>query len=301
MRRDDLISKVYGGNKFYKLYYNLLNARQLAAKTIVSFGGAYSNHLHALAAVGSELKLKTVGIVRSYANSPATACFDTPTMIDAKAWGMQLLGLNKNDYQRKDISALLPILNTSNEIYHLIPEGGENLAGVRGCTHLGYAIEKQLHSMALAKEGNVTVCCASGTGATLAGLCASLPEAIQCLGFSVLKGQDRLSAKVERWLQLLGTENNNWKVISGYHHGGYGRVSPELISFIQGLEQDNDCLLDPVYTGKMLWGIRELASQGYWKPGTHVVAIHSGGIQGRRGFDLETPDHFGLKKSCNSV
>jgi 1-aminocyclopropane-1-carboxylate deaminase len=291
LRRDDLISKYYGGNKFYKLYYNLLNAKQLGANTIVSFGGAYSNHLYALAALGKELNFNIIGFVRSYSSSNEPFKNLSPTLEDAKSWGMQLYGLNKIDYQRKDISAFLPILK-GKDYFYIIPEGGENLAGVRGCVHLGLSIEQQLQVLSTEQnshlaEQKLSICCATGTGSTLAGICSSINEDSECLGFSVLKGKDQLSPKVENWLANLGVDKKNWKIISGFHHGGYGRVTKELLKFMAELERLNNCLFDPVYTAKMLFGIYSLAKQGYWQPGSKIVAIHSGGIQGRRGYELE--------------
>ncbi len=249
---------------------------QQGAKAIVSYGGVYSNHLYALAAAGKELNIPTIGIVRGYESAALT-----PTLADAVAYGMQLCFLSKKDYRVKNISQILPILNKYQN-YYMIPEGAENLAGSRGCMALSAALSEQLPT-------DYTLCCPVGTGSTLAGLVAGAStdahREIQYLGFSVLKGKDKLSAKIHRQIALLGKDNNDWQLITGFHHGGYGKVSAELLEFMSLFEKRNNVLLDPVYTAKMLWGIETMAAQGFWPKGSTVVAIHTGGLQGRRGFD----------------
>jgi len=279
LRRDDELP-VAPGNKFYKLYYNLLNARQQGCHTLVSFGGAYSNHIYALAAASNLLGLESVGIIRGHQPKMLS-----PTLSDASEFGMKLHFLNKKDYGRKDIRSLLPILKGMLGEYYLIPEGGENLAGVRGCIAIAQAISKQL-------QQPYTLCSAVGTGSTLAGLIAGSPPQTQVLGVRVLKGADSLTSKVHEWLSVLGASvvpkmnRVKWQIETDYHHGGYAKTNSELMGFMHRFEQRNAVLLDPVYTAKMLWAIEALAKQGYWPEGSHIVAIHSGGLQGRRGFDL---------------
>jgi 1-aminocyclopropane-1-carboxylate deaminase len=288
LRRDDEISSLYSGNKFYKLYYNLKHAVALDAQAIVSFGGNYSNHLYALAAMGQELGLQTVGVVRGY-----EAAALSPTLKDARSLGMRLFFLGKKDYRSKDISHILPLLNKQYKSLYLIPEGGENLAGVRGCLAMGRAIETQM-SKRLA-DAEYTVCCAVATGSTFAGLIAASPRHAKCLGISVLKGEDTLVAKVQYWLSLLGVQSSQrWHICNRYHHGGYAKVSPPLIAFMRDLETLNNIQLEPVYMAKLLWGIKELATNNYWsgsasipRKETNLVVIHSGGLQGRRGFNLD--------------
>ena len=273
MRRDDQVSSAYSGNKYYKLYYTLRNAQQQGADALVSFGGPYSNHLHALANLGRAVNLPTVGLVRGYEQVPLT-----PTLNDALAAGMRLFFLNKKDYRSKNIAPILPVLKRDFKHPYLIPEGGESLAGVRGCMAMGWAIDQQL------SYTPYTLCSAVGTGTTLAGLIAASPRA-SVLGFSALKGEGSLTQKVERWLGLLGRQGRvPWRLVSDYHCGGYAKTSPELLDFMAAFEARNHLLLEPVYTAKMLWGMEKLAEQGYWPRGSTLVAIHSGGLQGRRGF-----------------
>lgn len=287
LHRDDQISPLYSGNKFYKLYYNLKHAVALNAHAIVSYGGNYSNHLYALAAMGQELGLQTVGIVRGYESAELS-----PTLKDAQNFGMKLYFLGKTAYRRKDISEILPMLNKQYKSLYFIPEGGENLAGVRGCLAMGKAVEAQMSRRFASAE--YTICCAVATGSSFAGLIAASPLRAKCLGISVLKGEDTLTAKVEHWLSLLGLQKSEqWQLCNQYHHGGYARVTPELLAFMGELELLNNIKLDPVYTAKLLWAVKELAMQQYWPRSasssskiTNIVAIHSGGIQGRRGFNL---------------
>lgn len=222
--------------------------------------------------------MNSVGIIRGYKPKKLS-----PTLSDAVDFGMKIHFLGKKDYGRKDIRPLLPILKALSGKYYLIPEGGENLAGVRACAAIAQSTARQL------KEP-YTLCSAVGTGSTLAGLIAGSSASTKLLGISVLKGEDSLSAKVREWLNLLGIDSHSpsadWNIETGFHHGGYAKISPELLRFMSEFEQRNHLLLDPVYTVKMLWAIETLAKQGYWAKDSRVVAIHSGGLQGRRGFDL---------------
>ncbi len=254
-----------------------MNAQQQGCNAVVSFGGAYSNHIYSLAAAAKDLGLDSVGIIRGYASQELS-----PTLQNASDWGMKLHFLGRKDYKNKDILGLLPILKEKFGEFYLIPEGGENLAGVRGAMAISNALAEQLEIT------DYTLCAAVGTGSTLAGLIAGATGSVRCLGISVLKGEDRISSKVNHWLHLLGPHSKSWRIEYGFHHGGYARTSPELLYFMREFEERNQLLLDPVYTAKLMWGIQILAQQGYWQPGSHVVAIHSGGLQGRRGFNLSS-------------
>lgn len=277
LRRDDIASEHYPGNKFYKLFYNIRSILEAGHKTVVSFGGAYSNHIHALAAMGEQYGLSTVGIIRGY--PPKSPEKLSPTLQDAQACGMRLLFLNKQDYQCKNISTFEALLNTEYGHYYLLPEGGENLLGVKGCQAIGQSISEHF-------TGDYTVCCAVGTGTTLSGIISGLPENMPVIGFSALKGEDSLSSTVSQWLDKVDCQHVNWQVINDYHHGGYAKVNPQLLQFMAELEEANGLQLEPVYNAKMLWGIEQLALQGYWPAGSRIVVVHGGGVQGRRGFGL---------------
>lgn len=285
IRRDDELSTYWSGNKFYKLYYNIVEAQQQGVKILISFGGAYSNHIYALAAASKALGLRSIGFIRGH--EPKTL---SPTLKDVSNWSMDVHFLNNKNYKNKDISLFLPILTKLDEKYTLIPEGGENLAGVRGCIPITQAISSQLNGKPY------TLCAASGTGSTLAGMIAGAANNVSCIGFSVLKGEDQISAKVVNWLTLLGCSNTNWQLKTGFDHGGYAKYSPELIRFMNEFEERNQLLLEPVYTAKVLWGIEALAKSGYWKQGSTVVALHSGGLQGRRGFTFLDNPHLKMSQ-----
>lgn len=276
VRRDDLIDPQLSGNKFYKLFFNLRAAREQGFTRLLSFGGAYSNHLHALAAAGHRYGFNTLGVVRG--ERPAQL---SPTLGDAEAWGMQLVFISRADYQYKSEPELLAELQSRYGGFYLIPEGGANLAGARGMQLLGYALEQQL------KGDYTAVCMACGTGTSVAGLAAGIDSTKLALGFSVLKGEGGLGDVISTtYRQLCASDTTaNWRLISGFHAGGYGKKHPEyLTQFWQNFERTSGIPLDPVYTLKLFWGIDSLARQGYWPPGSRIVAIHSGGLQGRRGF-----------------
>jgi len=276
VRRDDLIDSELSGNKFYKLFFNLRAAREQGYTRLLSFGGAYSNHLHALAAAGQRYGFNTLGVVRG--ERPAQL---SPTLNDAEAWGMQLVFISRTHYQHKSEPELLAELQSRYGEFYLIPEGGANLAGARGMQLLGQALEQQL------KGDYTSVCMACGTGTSLAGLAAGIDSTKLALGFSVLKGKGSLGDSIATTYQQLCDSGvaANWRLISGFHAGGYGKKHPEYLSqYWQDFERSSGIPLDPVYTLKLFWGINSLSKQGYWPRGSRIVAIHSGGLQGRRGF-----------------
>ena len=276
VRRDDLIDPTLSGNKFYKLFFNLWDAHAQGLNRLLSFGGAYSNHLHALAAAGNRYGFSTLGVVRG--ERPAQL---SPTLLDAEAWGMKLIFIGRTEYRDKSEPELIAALKARYREFYLIPEGGANLAGAQGMQQLGQSLERQL------KGDYTAVCIACGTGTSLAGLAAGVDASKPALGFSVLKGGGSLGGDVAALYNQLcpALVAANWRLISGFHAGGYGKKHPEyLMRFWQDFERESGIPLDPVYTVKMFWGIHVLVRQGYWPRGSRIVAIHSGGLQGRRGF-----------------
>lgn len=289
VRRDDLIDSELSGNKAYKLFYNLRAARDAGHHQLLSFGGAYSNHLHALALAGRKSGFKTLGVIRG--EEPRQL---NPMLKDVRDAGMELVFISREEYRRKSLDELTDSWRDRYGDFYLIPEGGGGLYGARGMSLAGRALEQQLN-------GNYTaVCIACGTGTSLAGLAAGFAAAGRSdksiMGFSVLKGNGDLGITIaETYRQLCASKGwiaegslmpaANWRLISGFHAGGYGKKHPPyLFKFWQAFEQSTGILLDPVYTLKMMWGIHHLAGQGYWPKGARIIAIHSGGLQGRRGF-----------------
>lgn len=282
VRRDDLIDSYLSGNKFYKLFYNLRAAQALGFTQLLSFGGAYSNHIYALAAAAQQYGFKAIGVIRGERPKHLSQ-----TLIDAEAWGMQLHFVSRADYREKCSAELSAVLRSRYGDFFEIPEGGANAYGVMGASVIGSALRQQLGT------DYTAVCVASGTANTLAGLAAGLVQsqgaqvAGSVLGFSVLKGVGDLGAQVIRQQQSIGRQTENWRLISGYHCGGYAKKLPDAVrQFMADFERNTHCKLDPVYTLKMCWGVAQLLQQNYWSRGSRLILVHTGGLQGRRGFKL---------------
>jgi 1-aminocyclopropane-1-carboxylate deaminase len=283
IRRDDLIDEHLSGNKFYKLFYNLYAAKNAGHKQIISFGGAYSNHLYAFAAAAKDYGFNAVGVIRG--ERPKRL---SPTLVDAEAWGMKLHFVSRTDYREGHTQDLQRQLELTFGDYFEIPEGGANSYGVMGTKAIGTAIYQQV------KSDYTSVCLACGTANTLAGVAAGLHGAEQggsVLGFSVLKGDPQinaqLGAQVIKHQESIGLCSDNWRLISGFHGGGYAKRLPDyLYSFLREIELELQLQLDPVYTLKMCWGVAQLLARNYWPRGSRIILIHTGGLQGRRGFNL---------------
>ena len=245
----------------------------------MSFGGAWSNHIHALAAAGQRFGFETIGLIRGEMHQQLNPC-----LADAKAWGMELHYLTREEYGLRYAPDFQADLAQRYDAM-VIPEGGANLAGAAGMQALGKWLTQN------AEQQFTGICLASGTGTGLAGLAAGVDQSVPVYGFSVLKGDGDLAANVRAYYRQLNTQSvnknlpENWRLISGFHAGGYAKKHPQwLRKFWQEFEQQTSVLLDPVYTLKLFWGIANLAQQGFWPRGSRLLAIHTGGLQGRRGF-----------------
>lgn len=266
IKRDDLIHPIISGNKWRKLEYNVDHALSLGADTLISMGGAFSNHLHALAYTGKILGLKTIGIIRGERPKHLS-----PTLQDMENWGMELRFVTRSEYREyrnynnhNDLPDIKP-----NEYW--LPEGGANKLALKGIAELVDEIDIEYD----------TLCVACGTGATLAGLIPAVPNSTNVLGFAALKNADFLRLDVQ---SLLSTNCNNWEIILDYHFSGFAKLSPTLTAFITDFTQKSAIPLEPIYTGKMLYGIYDLIAKGYFKPGQQLIALHTGGLQGNRGY-----------------
>ena len=261
------------GNKSFKLRENLLAARRQGINRLVSFGGAWSNHLHALAAVGRECGMETVGIVRGEVSPDESAM-----LADARAWGMQLVHVSRSEYRRRNTPAYLAQVRGQFAPCLVIPEGGANTAGARGCEAIAALVRGSAPRVR-------RIVLPVGTGTTLAGLVAGLDDGYQVLGVAALKGATDLEQRVEHALSRLAvTGIAQWHIVHDYHCGGFARCNPPLREFMLDFENIHGIPLDPVYTGKMLFGIHQLLQRGEWSPAVPVLAIHTGGLQGRRGY-----------------
>lgn len=276
VKRLDLVHPSISGNKWYKLKYNLIEAERSGYKTLLSFGGAYSNHIHALAAAGEAYGFNTIGVIRGEEHSPLN-----PTLQFAVDHGMRLHYLSRSDYRDKNDANVLASLRERFGDFYLIPEGGSNALAVKGCAEISHDLLHELDS------DDFTVAGACGTGGTLAGLIAGLQGRGRVLGVAALKGADFLYDDVRALLnQANVADPGNWRIELDYHCGGYAKTTPELFEFIEGFERDYGIVLEPVYTGKLMRALFDLIAKGAFSPGHTIVALHSGGLQGRAGFGL---------------
>ncbi len=272
------------GNKYYKLKYNLEFAREQGYTTLASFGGAWSNHLAALAQVGAAQGFSTVGIVRG--ERPVKLSM---MLLDAEAQGMQLQFISRGDYRHRHEPEFLAALQGRLTNCLVIPEGGTNGLAVRGTAEI-------VDEVARLSPAADLIVLPVGTGGTLAGIAAALPPGVKVLGISVLKGtgaESGLEADVEALIAATSPPSplgRNWSIDHRFHCGGYAKCPTYLQDFILGWQRRHGMLLDPVYTGKLFYGLSQMLAQGEINADTRIVALHTGGEQGRRGYGFLTDE-----------
>ena len=267
LKREDLLFPLLSGNKFRKLKYNLEYAREKGFQTLLTFGGAFSNHLHATAAAGRHYGFRTIGLVRGeeLAEKPLN-----PTLASARDNGMQLEFVSRETYRRKSEMPFLKSLQERFGPVFILPEGGTNQRAVRGCEEiLGEGDREFSH-----------ICCPVGTGGTLAGLARSASQDQKVLGYPAIRAES-LEAELRSWIP-----GAQWRLVGDYHFGGYGKVNRGLIDFINEFREVTGVALDPVYTGKMMFGILEGIRLNDFPAGSQILAIHTGGLQGRAGMNM---------------
>jgi len=273
--RDDLRHPALPGNKARKLKYNLLQARAEGHARLLTFGGAYSNHLAAVAAAGRLYGFDTLGLVRGEEHQPLN-----PTLAQCRTDGMALHYLDRATYRRRVEPAFLAEVQAQHGPAYLLPEGGTNALALRGVAELIPELRQHTDFDAVAV--------AAGTGGTLAGLALGLAEAgypARALGVAALKGANFLRQDIDALTQAAaGRVLTNYELHLGYHHGGYAKLPADLRVFIAGFQQQYRVLLDPIYTGKLLAGVLNLIEQGHFARGSTVVAVHTGGLQAWAGF-----------------
>ena len=274
IRRDDLIDPLISGNKAYKLIYNLLEARGQGKDTIVTCGGAWSNHVHATAAAGHRFGFKTIGVIRGE-RPPALSSM----LQDAERLGMELRFVSRSIYRERGQLNFLKDIGIDEGNYWYVPEGGANEQGAKGVQLLGGVIEET-------KPIDFDECwLACGTGVTLGALAGALPEGIVPVGVPVLKAEQSIRKDAVHWASL-GGHQREIRIVSGSHHGGYGRVSNELMAFQRHFEARFDIALDHVYTAKLVYAMMRCS---YPVPNKRiarqkrVLMLHTGGTQGKRG------------------
>ena len=267
IKREDLLHPYISGNKFRKLKYNLLQAKAENQHTLLTFGGAFSNHILAVAAAGKEQNFKTIGIIRG--EELLSKIEDNPTLQKAQEFGMQLEFVSREAYRNKNEADFLEKIKVKYGSFYLLPEGGTNALAIKGCEEI----------LTKADEDFDYICCAVGTGGTISGIINCSKPSQQVLGFPALKG-DFLKEDILKF-----TNKKNWELITEYHFGGYGKVTEALIQFINEFKKENDIFLDPIYTGKMVFGVIALIHKNYFPKGSKILLIHTGGLQGIKGMN----------------
>jgi 1-aminocyclopropane-1-carboxylate deaminase len=272
IKREDLIHPFVSGNKFRKLKYNLQEAKKLKKNTLLTFGGAFSNHIVATAVAGNINGFKTIGIIRGneLGEDLEKTLKNNTTLREAHKNGMTFEFVSREEYRNKTSECFLDKIKEKFGDFYLIPEGGTNNLAIKGCQEI------------LTEEDNQFdyICCAIGTGGTIAGLINSAKEHQKLIGFPALKG-DFLQNEIQQFV----LNKKNWRLETDYHFGGYAKYTEELIAFINRFKKENTILLDPIYTGKMIFGTLDLIKKNNFPVESKILAIHTGGIQGIEGFN----------------
>ncbi len=262
VKREDVLHSEISGNKFRKLKYNLTEAQNLGFTKLLTFGGAYSNHIAAVAAAGKEFGFETIGVIRG--EELQEKYLENPTLKKASENGMQFEFVSRTQYRDKNNAAFLDQLKNKFGDFYLIPEGGTNNLAVKGCKEILTDDDKLFDF----------ICCAVGTGGTISGIINSLKPHQKAIGFPALKG-DFLTENIQKY-----AENSQWNLVTDYHFGGYAKINDELKQFMKQFFKKYLISLDPVYTSKTFFGVIDLISKGYFKPDSKILIIHTGGLQG---------------------
>lgn len=265
IKREDLNHKLVSGNKWWKLKHNLIRADELGHNTLLTFGGAYSNHLYAVAAAAKELRLKSIGIVRGEPTVPLN-----PTLDFAVKNGMHLHYLTREAYKDKSTEGMLRNLRDRFGNFYPIPEGGTNQEAITGCVEFGKKLIRESAFDILVLP--------VGTGGTMAGMIQSLHAHQSAIGVSVLKNGSFLQEEVKKWVP--GHCNVSWRIETRFDFGGYAKTTPGLEAFIMKQRELHQLPLDHVYTGKTFFGLCAMVAAGEFPRGSTVMMIHTGGLQG---------------------
>ena len=268
IKREDTIHPLISGNKYRKLKYNLEEAKKQGHATLLTFGGAFSNHIAAVACAGKEKGFQTIGVIRG--EELQDQWQHNPTLALAHDQGMRFHFVSREDYRQKEEGYFLQSLKKIFGDFYLLPEGGTNDLAIKGCTEILTESDAEFD----------VICSAVGTGGTVAGLINASQKHQKVLGFPALKG-DFLNGSISRF-----AHNDRWQLVTDYHFGGYAKVTGELIHFINDFKSKTGIPLDPIYTGKLIFGIFDLVNQEVFPRNTQILAIHTGGLQGIQGMNL---------------
>lgn len=272
IKRDDLIDPIISGNKWRKLKYNLQHVQTKGFKGIISFGGAYSNHIHALSYACYKNQLNSIGIIRGeadYANNY--------TLSQAKKWGMNLQFVDRKTYRQRDEEEYLQELSKQHPKYFIIPEGGSNTLALRGVAE----VCEELHL----QTQYDTLLTPVGSAGTISGLILGDNNQHNILGIAVLKQKNYLHDSVNTLLKNDGKSQpmKNWKILNDYHCGGYAKFSHKNLKTLKEFSAITGVLFEPIYSGKMILALLDLIEKGYFEENHHIVLLHTGGLQGLGG------------------
>lgn len=268
IQREDLIHPFVNGNKYYKIKYNLKKAKEENYDTLLTFGGAYSNHIYAVSAAANLFGFNSIGIIRGEEYSPLN-----PTLQFAVNNGMKLHYLNRETYRKRtDPNFRKELAKQFGRVY-IIPEGGTNEFALKGVAEIIDNISTDFDY----------VCSAVGSGGTLAGLISGVDCSKEVIGFSALKGGEYLTETIKELLPMTIKQCGNWTINTDYHFGGFAKINTQLIEFMEWFKIENEIALEPLYTGKMMFGINDLISKGFFEGNSKIIAIHTGGLQGLEG------------------
>ncbi len=273
IKREDLLHNEVSGNKFRKLKYNLIKAKDDGFNTLLTYGGAFSNHIAATAAAGKLFGFKTIGVIRGdeLSLNLNKTLNNNPTLQLAHKYGMQFKFVSRTDYRLKNKPNFSNKLHNEFGCFYELPEGGTNLLAIKGCEEILKPKDTDFDY----------ICVAVGTGGTIAGIINSSKQNQNVLGFSALKG-----SFLKNDISVLCKQKNNWKLISDYHFGGYAKVSKDFIIFINKFKNETNIALDAVYTGKMMYGLADMIRKEYFNSGSKLLVIHTGGLQGNIGMNI---------------
>lgn len=269
IKREDLLHPFVSGNKFRKLKYNVLQAKAENQTVLLTFGGAFSNHIAAVAYAGKEQGFETIGVIRG--DELRDKISENPTLSFAQECGMRFEFVTREAYRHKTETAFIEQLQVKFGSFYLVPEGGTNDLAVKGCEEILTEFDAHFDF----------VCSAVGTGGTISGLINSALPHQKVLGFPALKG-DFLQNEIHKFVN-----NKNWELITDYHFGGYGKVTTEFIEWMNWFYAQTGIPLDPIYTGKMVFGVMDLIQRNYFSPKSKILMIHTGGLQGIAGMNAK--------------
>ncbi|WP_339634021.1 1-aminocyclopropane-1-carboxylate deaminase/D-cysteine desulfhydrase [Bizionia echini] len=262
IKPDYLTDPVISGNKYRKLKYNVLQAKKQNAKTLLTFGGAFSNHIAAVAAVGNRFGFRTIGVIRG--EEIRGNIQENSTLMYAQSQGMKYHFVSREAYREKETETFIKNLKNEFGEFYLIPEGGTNELAIKGCQEILTEQDSEFDF----------ITCPVGTGGTISGIINSAKIHQKIIGFPALKGEF-LRKDISKF-----AKRDNWDLITDYHFGGYAKINSELISFINDFKRQYNMPLDPIYTGKMAYGVLDLIKKGYFPKEAKILMIHTGGLQG---------------------